>query len=597
MAACGALRQNQLALPTSPRPRLPSVSFVFVSHAAPDKLTRVKPLVHALALEGVTFWLDRPGAGEHDFHFPEAFIRKHGLRSLRNGLPWDEAIRAALIESSAVLVCLSKQAIEPARIVLRQEIFAAHLSRKAVTCVVDDLDMATVPDDAGLMVLSRSQSDRVDIAGISAALAWLEAHPGVEPDALPMAWRAAWQTVRKLRDDLDAAARGALRAGVPPAAPSARLAALLGLLAERTAGAAQLQRLYRRSLADSAREQHTASVAGLLADLEDSRPRSLALPSPLIEFAERLGRERQDAALLQWVDAQTADNPAARTALRQQLDAEDQQAAALATLFVDVDTEGEHQVRWWVHAPDPSCCLREEFVALNGGGEDALAACLTHALARADALVGHRFRLRVALLLPLELLARGIEALPITFDDGDDLGTCQEPLCRRHPITLHWRTRALARTPGRAVNAWNRALSALDGRLRSGGGANVLWSEPGGAALPAAAARLLDPAETGICLGLGMLPVAHAEIAACLREGVPCFFWFRAPAADAAALRFAVCDEFSRHRPSDAPTRVGQLRMISPVGGPFAALSVVWDEPGHLPSPELFACPPETPPP
>jgi hypothetical protein len=56
-------------------------------------------------------------------------------------------------------------------------------------------------------------------------------------------------------------------------------------------------------------------------------------------------------------------------------------------------------------------------------------------------------------------------------------------------------------------------------------------------------------------------------------------------------LRAAVCAEFARHRPDDAPTRIGELCMTSPAGGPFAALSVVWDEPGHLPAPGQLISP------
>ena len=99
----------------------PTVSHVFISHAAPDKLLRVKPLVHALAIEGVRLWLDRPGAGDSHLNFDEEFIHRHGIESLRSGVGYDIGIREALRACSAVLVCLSRSAIDPERRVLQQE--------------------------------------------------------------------------------------------------------------------------------------------------------------------------------------------------------------------------------------------------------------------------------------------------------------------------------------------------------------------------------------------------------------------------------------------------------------------------------------------
>ena len=68
----------------------PTVSHVFISHAAPDKLLRVKPLVHALAIEGVRLWLDRPGAGDSHLNFDEEFIHRHGIEAVDDlGRPFD----------------------------------------------------------------------------------------------------------------------------------------------------------------------------------------------------------------------------------------------------------------------------------------------------------------------------------------------------------------------------------------------------------------------------------------------------------------------------------------------------------------------------
>lgn len=43
------------------------MTFAFISHAVPDKRTHVGPLVQALAIEGVSLRLDRPGSGSDDY--------------------------------------------------------------------------------------------------------------------------------------------------------------------------------------------------------------------------------------------------------------------------------------------------------------------------------------------------------------------------------------------------------------------------------------------------------------------------------------------------------------------------------------------------
>ena len=70
-------------------------------------------------------------------------------------------------------------------------------------------------------------------------------------------------------------------------------------------------------------------------------------------------------------------------------------------------------------------------------------------------------------------------------------------------------------------------------------------------------------------------------------QGLPCFFWFHQAPADAASLQRTVCGAFSQHTPSEAPLRIGEQRMKDRADGPFGALSVVWDEPGHLPPDDL----------
>ncbi|MBK6854944.1 MAG: TIR domain-containing protein [Burkholderiales bacterium] len=178
------------------------MSFVFVSHAAPDKRSRVRPLVQALAIEGVSLWIDRPGSGPNDFQLSPDFVARHPVQCLRLGQDWDEGIKAALRDAAAVLVCLSRAALDDDREVLRQEMWGAQLTNKAVTCIVDDLDLSTVPAQSGLLSLGKSQSLRIDTDTLERAVAWLEEEAARTPDQLPKEYQPAWQDVRRLRDEL-----------------------------------------------------------------------------------------------------------------------------------------------------------------------------------------------------------------------------------------------------------------------------------------------------------------------------------------------------------------------------------------------------------
>lgn len=579
------------------------VSFVFVSHAAPDKLQRIKPLVHALAIEGVRLWLDRPGVGDSHFNFDQAVIDRYGIQGLQSGVDWDEGIRAALRGCGAVLVCLSRNAIDNKRLVLQQEVTIAWYDEKIVPCIIDDLPFDDIPTDTGLPDLVRTQSERVDTAGLQQCLDWLAASGGEGFDALPDSLRPHWQPVHKIRIDL-AAAMERSRLGGARSPASARTAALLALLngLPQQPPLSLLQRLYRRSLPDPARQLASPGLASLLRDLEDSRPRTAQLPSPLIEFAERLGRALANPALGQWVNAQTFDDPFAMTALRGQLDQEQQaDLRTKATLFVDVDPEVNHQIRWWVHALDPACCTQEQVIALDGPVQFALAQCLAASLASIETRFGHKVRLSVALLLPIKLLVAGLESMPVTFVDDEDLGPTSAALHRRYPVTLHWRQRNGARgKPGKAaVNAWNDLLDTLAPRIALNPGACVAWVDPdapGAVAEPfsGAAARLRSPGDDAVCVGMEPPPPASArrlqdEVTACLREGIPCFFWFSQsvmpPGGD---LRQAVANAFAAHTPRDAPLQVGLLRKTSAMGSPFASLCMVWDMPELMPVPAPF---------
>jgi hypothetical protein len=178
-------------------------SFVFVSHAAIDKKTFVRPIVCALAMEEVPLWVDRPGYGESHFDFDQRFIETHQIRSLHAGQSWDLQIADAVRQSSAVLGCLSAALFED-RKVLNQELLIAWHSKKLVTCIVDStFEIADLPSDIGLLNFERIQSERIDVRALSEAVEWLACHPKEKADDLPSNLKLPWEQIRKIKADLN----------------------------------------------------------------------------------------------------------------------------------------------------------------------------------------------------------------------------------------------------------------------------------------------------------------------------------------------------------------------------------------------------------
>ena len=118
------------------------------------------------------------------------------------------------------------------------------------------------------------------------------------------------------------------RSGKPPG-DSPLVTGLLPLVDAAARPPALLYRLYLRSHPDPTRAVGKTSLERWLRDLDDLRPRMSNYPSPLIEFAERFGRELKGRAMelnrraiKKWVVDKTAGNGSARAALYNVLDAE-----------------------------------------------------------------------------------------------------------------------------------------------------------------------------------------------------------------------------------------------------------------------------------
>ena len=178
-----------------------SMSYVFVSHASEDK-QRLKPLIEALALQGVKLWLDRPGHGESHFNLDQDFIDRHGIEGLKVGLPWDEQIMSALREAGAVLACLSR-ALCASRQVLVQELLLGKYNEKLVACIVDDLPYTEIPSDLGLADASKIQAAKIESALLRKAVDRLNAPQGLIRDDLPPVLKNQWEIVRNVVSDIN----------------------------------------------------------------------------------------------------------------------------------------------------------------------------------------------------------------------------------------------------------------------------------------------------------------------------------------------------------------------------------------------------------
>lgn len=116
------------------------MSFVFVSHANPDK-DKIRHIVDALIKSGVKVWLDDPAR----MGFTEAEINQNFYR-IRAGGRWRDEINEALRMAGAVLVCWSERAKED-RKVWHGEASFARIAEKMIACRIDDVDPTSLPDD------------------------------------------------------------------------------------------------------------------------------------------------------------------------------------------------------------------------------------------------------------------------------------------------------------------------------------------------------------------------------------------------------------------------------------------------------------------
>jgi hypothetical protein len=360
---------------------------------------------------------------------------------------------------------------------------------------------------------------------------------------------------------------------------------------------ARLRRLYLRVRPPTDFRRPTGEAASWLCDLEDMRPRLDGHAPPLVEFAERLGRELEAPELQAW--AQQQCQAGQYGTLHDVVNGEaDVERTDTMTLFIEVATGDAQSFNWWLEGPDRRQIHRHS-VAVDGGGlRSTLVRNLPDMLLQAEACSGIASDIRIGFIVPAGELLSGLESMVVQPADQD---LAPAALNKQYTVLLHWGERQMPLNR-RSANRWGRLVKVLEKRIGNGGGA-VAWLDDGDPADTAryerAAGVLQAGAEQALSLGIEHAKGAHASIKLdtvrrCLKEGVPCLFWLQRPepAADAHALRIRIADAFARQVPDKAPLLFLTEQRKATREQQLGVDSVVWDLPQYLPghhtNPPLF---------
>jgi hypothetical protein len=117
------------------------MSFVFISHASPDK-PKIKHIVDKLVASGINVWLDNPTASPLRYGAKEIAAHFHRIRA---GNAYYDQIKEALRLADVVLVCLSEHFKQAGRHIFYSEATIADYEGKLVACRIDDVDPNTLP--------------------------------------------------------------------------------------------------------------------------------------------------------------------------------------------------------------------------------------------------------------------------------------------------------------------------------------------------------------------------------------------------------------------------------------------------------------------
>lgn len=353
------------------------------------------------------------------------------------------------------------------------------------------------------------------------------------------------------------------------------------------------ERLYLRSLPNPTRAVRQGAVEDWLRHLHDVSLPDAQRPPPLVEFAMRLARETEAAALEQWAEDVCGQEQLLQ--LKQELRNEQQaKRVEQATLFIELDATAR-QLRWWISAAQSHLRTQPATLALSPTRlRDSLATALATVLSEAHRRTGRECGLRVGLILPSTQLAAGLEDIKISVVlDGFD---SNESLHERYPLLLHWSERAFSVGVGLPSSPWGLAVEMIEKRMGEGCGARIHWLDHRQRKPHEVARRELIQGTPGpTCIGIDGEPPAVRSLAdlvsGCLQQGIPCLLWIRQSAANAvdAGVTSRELEELERSlgaaRAADTPDQLRNLWAASTMDSILSGARLVWDLPSHLPSP------------
>ena len=145
------------------------MSFVFISHASPDK-QKIRHIVKALVKSGLKVWLDNPTSADLGFSKPYIKANFYRSRIRAGGKGWENEIIKALNEASCVLVCWSSRAVtkralnRKERAIWFDEAAYAYTSGKLVACMIDQFNPGDLPGTIAMRqmpMVGRKKKDHV----------------------------------------------------------------------------------------------------------------------------------------------------------------------------------------------------------------------------------------------------------------------------------------------------------------------------------------------------------------------------------------------------------------------------------------------------
>lgn len=363
-------------------------------------------------------------------------------------------------------------------------------------------------------------------------------------------------------------------------------ARLLALIRQVQIEPRRCKRLYLRCLPNSTRLSIYDDLEHWIRDLADVPWPAGDSPSPLVEFAVRVGRETGRVELEQWAKQECKPEQFVHLIARLQ-DEESEQNISYTTLYLELDEHGKN-LRWWLWGERQYLRTAPVVVDLTPQRlHESLKKSLPEILEMAYNQVAGDSELRVSLLLPYDQLSAGLEDIELQLVLDGMPST--ESLYQRYPLLLHWNRRANSVGSTSTHAKWKMAVDKLQQRIDQGSGTAIQWLEPD-CRNPHEAAKnqLISGPKQAICVGLDGLSIQAValvkSIQGCLQHGIPCFFWLQQAPTDAERARIELEHSFGGTPARDVPLTLKRLTAEASADSILPTVRIVWDLPAYLPS-------------